>query len=974
MKTRLLLTGIVTLFCYSICNAQIIYSNAFNGGAVSVNVRVPTASTNYAGGTSSAWWTVLDSIANTSYLYENGTIGTNFNTSLLPFTPENGYVYTLTASVTVPTMTAGKWITMGFAATNPPLNTASDPRFGSTLVVGNPWTYLTEGSGGDFFYPLRATTTGSSNLMSSPGTYTVQLVLDTTGTQWKASEFVNGTQVGTTYTYSSNPTITAVGLGQTTLNSSTGIQWNYVTLGATGTRSTNTANATVSFSGTGSPLNPAFVGLSYDKAKMTTIGYFSPTNTALLNLYSTIVGPAILRIGGGTVDTTGWNGISNTIPITAAEVDDLAGFINALPGNWQVIYGINLLSNTADNCEAEAVYVANDLGSRLAGFEVGNEPEFGFSSYSSFLGRWRLISAAITNHVPDWAVTNGGDGWFLDGADAGQGQLSAYTDPFATNESGVASLLTQHYYETSGGQVTDTMQTMLTADPFLVTLTANIVAAAKGHCSLGARISECGSSSAGGTLEMSDVYGAALWSLDFMFTVAVNGGQGINFHGGGKSPYSPLNDNGTTVTFVGPEFYGMKMFSLLPQGNVVPATLSVPAGINFTAYGLNCTAGGKSALLINKEVNTTVSASVNLGSGVSSVALITMQGPNLYCTNDYTIGGSAIYSDGTWTGGVESVLSATNGLLTVKVPPISAYLLIPYTWHSWDNPGGGIPAPGTNFISAFATCSWTNNRVDIFGIGSDHQLYHNYWDHGSGWLSPWQNLALPTGVTPAGGPGASANLAQPYRLDDYIIGTDGNCYHQDWQGSWSAWQSLGHPSSTNLVGTPSATSWAPGRVDVYCKGADNAVYRDYWTASTGWSGWIVQGGNIIGDPASVAWAPNNLDAYVVGTDDQIWHQYWNGSSFIPSQTTWQQDLPEITTTNGVAVSSWGFGRQDIFVNTGSAIAHNWYNYDWNANGETLPTLPVTPVSAPSAVSWGLDRIDVVILGSDGKCYHTYYGE
>jgi GH25 family lysozyme M1 (1,4-beta-N-acetylmuramidase) len=296
------------------------------------------------------------------------------------------------------------------------------------------------------------------------------------------------------------------------------------------------------------------------------------------------------------------------------------------------------------------------------------------------------------------------------------------------------------------------------------------------------------------------------------------------------------------------------------------------------------------------------------------------------------------------------------------------------TWHGWDNPGGGVPTNGLTFTTAFASCSWTNNRIDIFGIGSDHQLYHTYWDNGSGWLTPWQQLSPPAGVTPAGGPGASANVLAPYRLDDYIVGTDGNCYHQDWQSGWSAWQSLGHPTNTTLVGTPSATSWAPGRVDVYCKGADNAVYRKYWTASSGWVGWIAQGGAIISDPSSVTWGANRLDAYVVGTDDQIWHQYWNGSSFIPSQTSWQEDLPEITTTNGVAVCSWGVGRQDMFVNTGSTIAHNWYNNDWNGNWNETHTPPVTPVGAPAASTWGVDRVDLIILGSDGKCYHTYYGQ
>jgi len=676
MKTisNLLLAGMTLLFGCSMGDAQILYSNAFNGGAASINVHAPTTSANYAGGASSAWWNVLSN-STSSYLYANGAVGTTLSSALLPFTPEDGYVYTLTASVTVPTMTAGQWITLGFAEYNPLLNTAPDPRFGSTYVNGNPWTYLTEGSGGDFFFPTRATSTGNATLMPSPGTYTVQLVLNTTGSQWQSSEFVNGTQVGATYTYAGNPTISAVGIGQTTLSSSTGIQWNYLTLQAAGMRSTNTVNAAISFPGAGSSFNAGFGGLSYEKLQMTD-NFFTSNNIALVNLFS-LMGHGVLRIGGGTVDTTGWGGISNTVPITASQVDALAGFLQALQGNWKVIYGVNLLSNTPDNAEAEAVYAANDLGTNLFGFEIGNEPEFGFSSYNTFLGRWRLLAAAITNHVAGWAVTNGGNGWILDGADAGQGQLSAYTDPFAGNESGVVSLLTQHFYAAAGNLPTDTLQTMLQTNPTLVALMTNITGAAAGHCALGARISECGSFSAGGTLGVSDVYGAALWSLDFMFTVAVNGGQGVNFHGGGKSPYSPLNDNGTSVTAVGPEFYGLEMFSLIPPGNAVPAAITPAPTINFTAYGVNCPNGGTCALLNNKEVNTAVTATLNLGTNVVSVKLFELTGPNLYCTNDYTLGGSAINLDGSWNGDVPEVLPAPNGQLTVAVPPITAILLSP---------------------------------------------------------------------------------------------------------------------------------------------------------------------------------------------------------------------------------------------------------------------------------------------------------
>jgi len=438
-----------------------------------------------------------------------------------------------------------------------------------------------------------------------------------------------------------------------------------------------TVNATVGFSptNTGLPLNPAFNGLSYEKLVIAK-GFFNSTNVPLVKLFS-MIGPAVLRIGGGTVDTTGWGGISNTIPITPAEVDTFAGFVKALPTNWSVIYGINLFSNTPANAAAEATYAANALGPRLLGFEIGNEPEFGFKKYSACLAKWRSLADAVTNTVPGWAITNGGNGWTLDDVDAGQGVLATYTDRFAKDESGVISLLTQHYYRAAGKSTNDTMPLLLLPDPFLLKLTTNIVSAAAGNCPLGTRISECASYSAGGMPGISDAYGAALWSLDFMFTAALNGCQGVNFHGGGRSPYSPLKDKKMVVNAVGPEFYGLKIFSMLPPGNVIPATIELSPKINFTAYGVRQSDGTISALLNNKDTNHTVAVSVNLGSGVTHAQLIELTGPSLLSTSGFTLGGATINTNGTWTGGVQKVLPATNGQLTVNVPPISAILLKP---------------------------------------------------------------------------------------------------------------------------------------------------------------------------------------------------------------------------------------------------------------------------------------------------------
>jgi hypothetical protein len=671
---KLLLAGMMPLFLCSLGHAQTIYSNTFNGGAVNINQAAPTVATDDAGAASSALW---KDAANSTMLHANGSVNTAAGDSvLLPFTPENGYIYTLTASVTF-SGNPGSWIGAGFAE-NYWYPGSGNAQFNESGVNGYDWAILTESSGNVQYFTGPSTTGQIFNqngfFASGAGTHTLTLTLNTTGAQWVMSCSVDGNEAGTSHTYTTQPAITAVGITQHTLTAPSAIQWNSISLQASGTRTTNPVSATVDFSDTGVPLNPSFVGLSYEKQELTT-GLFSATNTPLIRLFR-MLGPAVLRIGGGTVDETSWNGMSNTTPITPSEVDAFSRFVKALPRDWSVIYGINLETNTPANAADEAAYAASDLGPHLFGFELGNEPEYYGWTYDTFLSNWQQEESTITTTVPGWDQGTGRGGWMVDGADAGQGQLSAYTDPFAGNESGVASLLTQHYYAGSTG----TMQTILQyPNSTLDNLVTNIVGAVSGNQSLGARITESGSISGGGLLGVSNAFGAALWSLDYMFTTAENGGRGVNFHGGGLSPYSPINDNGTTVTSVGPEFYAMKMFSLIPKwGSVIPATVLLnPTGANFTAYGVQAKDGTISAVLNNKEVNDTVSVSINLGPDVSRVRLMSLTAPNLFDSTGLTLGGAAITINGTWHGGVEEVIPATDGQLTLDVPPATAYLLIP---------------------------------------------------------------------------------------------------------------------------------------------------------------------------------------------------------------------------------------------------------------------------------------------------------
>ena len=483
--------------------------------------------------------------------------------------------------------------------------------------------------------------------------------------------------------------------------------------------------ATVSFSPTnlGRVLNPAFCGLSYEKSQL--LGsLFVSSDTAMIKMFGQIA-PAVLRVGGNSVNRSNWGGLSNSPSITAAEVDAFAGFVKALPTNWLVIYGINMGTNTPANCAAEAAYAANALGSSLLGFEIGNEPDLYHSNgirpsnytYAQFLSEWKTYAAAITNAVPGWAITNAGNGWTLTGP-ASAGNASGYTIPFAANEAGVISMLTHHYYRANGQSPSSTVPFLLLPDPGLPGNVRNIVAAATAaNLSQGFRMDECGSYYNGGAPNVSDAYGTALWTLDFMFINALNGGQGVNFHGGGNGTgYTPIADNGTTVVQARPEFYGLKMFSLLPHGNVIPAVISLASNINFTAYGVRQTNGAISAVLVNKDTNNFVQVAINLGTNVTAAQWVELTGPTLNSTSGYTIGGATINADGSWAGGVQSVLSATNGQLTINVPPISAMLLTPVL----------LPGIGTNIT---------------FGV-TGNQLNLSWPSNYTGWLLQSNSVSL----------------------------------------------------------------------------------------------------------------------------------------------------------------------------------------------------------------------------------------
>ena len=78
------------------------------------------------------------------------------------------------------------------------------------------------------------------------------------------------------------------------------------------------------------------------------------------------------------------------------------------------------------------------------------------------------------------------------------------------------------------------------------------------------------------------------------------------------------------------------------------------------------------------------------------------------------------------------------------------------------------------------------------------------------------------------------------------------------------WELLGGA----LTSDPAVCSWAAGRLDVFARATDNALW--HLSYDGGWGMWEQLGTNqISSDPASVAWGPNRIDVFVRGTDNAL---------------------------------------------------------------------------------------------------------
>ena len=253
----------------------------------------------------------------------------------------------------------------------------------------------------------------------------------------------------------------------------------------------------------------------------------------------------------------------------------------------------------------------------------------------------------------------------------------------------------------------------------------------------------------------------------------------------------------------------------------------------------------------------------------------------------------------------------------------------------------------------------TNNggktTTDVAGYCNACNTHAAFWaDDDGGYLRVFVGLYYQNAISLGGVATSDPDVASwaAGRLDVFVRGADNALWHRAWSGTtWLAWESLGG----GLASGPGAVSAAANRIDVFGRGLDNALWHRAWDG-TAWQPWQSLGGVLSSGPAVTASGASRLDVFARGGDGALWHRAWDGAGWL----AWENLGGRLTSDPGSV--STGASTLDVLGRGGdNAVWHrSWNGASWSA----WQSLGGTVLTAPAASSCATGAEDVYAVGAD----------
>jgi len=227
----------------------------------------------------------------------------------------------------------------------------------------------------------------------------------------------------------------------------------------------------------------------------------------------------------------------------------------------------------------------------------------------------------------------------------------------------------------------------------------------------------------------------------------------------------------------------------------------------------------------------------------------------------------------------------------------------------------------------------------------------------------------------------AAASARAGRLDVYFRGTDQALWHaasidgQAWAQQSLGGTIIGGPTAASRVFTTTFGVPNKDHLEVFARGIFNGVHRKSRTASIvplsgdplaeRWSDWEALDGATVERPALVTGRPSRVA--VVTTDPTRVPQVdsLDGANW----TGWRGWSGRMLQSTPSALS-WGGDRLDVFgVSLDGSLRHAWGAVSGGGgSSESLGGV----IGQPAAVSWGDGRLDIVALGADSTAFHIAF--
>jgi hypothetical protein len=430
-----------------------------------------------------------------------------------------------------------------------------------------------------------------------------------------------------------------------------------------------------------------FLGLSFEAAALGQIATYGDHGNLVALLRS--LGPGVLRFGGVSADTqVAWTDRSTPRPAWARRVigtEDLRrlGRLAARSG-WKVLLTVGLAHYEPAAAAREVAAARRALGRRLAGIEVGNEPDayaqhglrplpWTYAQYSAEVSRYRRAIARMAH-----GVRLAGPGV--------SGSKIFTTWGRAEARSQRPALLTGHHYPLGCHQTPPpTIERLLSVETRrLEGRSLDRFMSVSRSSSIRFRMDELGSVSCGGTNGISNAFASTLWATGYIVQAMAKGLAGVNLQGNpancfGYSPVCAASARHLSAGVLGaqPAWYALLLARRLIGARALPTKLVSRARPNIVVRSFLSGSGALRVVVVNDEPPGSPSAALRLrvGRRYPHGSVLALTAPSPAATTGVRLGGRAVAGDGRWREPSQARLAPRHGVLSLSVAPSSAALV-----------------------------------------------------------------------------------------------------------------------------------------------------------------------------------------------------------------------------------------------------------------------------------------------------------